>query len=550
MKQQATNLLSQERVQVGLLVVFTILLYFTNLGQWDLWNPDEPRYAEVAREMVVNGDWTLMHYNGNVYPDKPPLYFWLVGLSSFLFQGFTSFCVRFPAAFFGTLTVLLTYLLGRSLFGPGTGFISGFILATSFEFAFRSTRANIDSTLMFFTTASLLCFIHWYRSSKQQGGRDQDSLRFALYGFYLGMALATLTKGPVGFLLPLLVSLVFLVIQRDWKALKEMRLLLGMLFMIGLVLLWYAPAVSKGGESYLQDTLFKHSIARYSQGWAKVRPIYYYLYTFPMSFLPWAVFLPAAFLYGRFRQTLEKRKEYLFLFIWFAIIFLFFSVSKGKRALYLLPLFPAAAIIVGKVWHDLIFSSVDVIRHEWMSIPLYGLVAVGFWGGLASPWIVSSKLPPFFWHSLPVAFVLVGISLAMFFMHRLKHDGKAFILIVVMVAAGLFYAQRVVFPALNPYKSARLISEEIRSRISTGDKVCVYGKISAGSYNFYTGIVPIYDFSTRKDLFEFLKSSKRVFCLLTFKDYSKFQEFPDCPEMRLLTRRQVGKNDVVFISNQ
>jgi 4-amino-4-deoxy-L-arabinose transferase-like glycosyltransferase len=269
-----------------------------------------------------------------------------------------------------------------------------------------------------------------------------------------------------------------------------------------------------------------------------------------MSFLPWAIFLPAAFLYGRVRETLERRKEYLFLFVWFAVIFLFFSISKGKRALYLLPLFPAAAILVGKLWHDLIFTSVDVIRRQWVSIPLDGLVAVSLLGGVASPWIVSWKLPSYFWHSLPVAFVLVGISLAVFFMHRLRHDGKAFILIVAMVAAGLFYSQRVVFPEVNPYKSARLISQEITSRISTGDKVCVYGKVSAGSYNFYTGIVPIYDFNKRKDLYDFLKSSERVFCLLTIKDYSKFQEMPDCPEMRLLARQQVGKNDVVLISNQ
>ena len=146
--------------------------------------------------------------------------------------------------------------------------------------------------------------------------------------------------------------------------------------------------------------------------------------------------------------------------------------------------------------------------------------------------------------------MLVGISVAVFFMHRLKHDGKAFILIVAMVAAGLFYSQRVVFPAVNPYKSARLISEEITSRISSGDKLCVYGKVSAGSYNFYTGIVPIYDYHRHQDLFKFLKSSERVFCLLTFKDYSKFQEMPDWPEMRLLVRRQVGGNDVVLVSNQ
>jgi 4-amino-4-deoxy-L-arabinose transferase-like glycosyltransferase len=539
MDRKLANSVSQKWVQVGLLILFSGLLYFTNLGQWDLWNPDEPRYAEVAREMVVNGDWVLMHYNGNVYPDKPPLFFWLVGLSSYLWQGFTSFSARLPAAFFGMLAVILTYLIGRSLFGSSVGLISGLILATSFEFAFRSTRANIDSVLTFFTTASILCFVHWYRSKGP-----------IIYGLYVGMALATLTKGPVGFLLPLLVCLTFLIVQKDWKAIKGMKLLPGMLLMLALVLSWYIPAVLKGGSSYLQDTLFKHSIARYSQGWAKVRPFYYYLYTFPMSFLPWAIFLPAAFLYGRVRETLERRKEYLFLFVWFAVIFLFFSISKGKRALYLLPLFPAAAILVGKLWHDLIFTSVDVIRRQWVSIPLDGLVAVSLLGGVASPWIVSWKLPSYFWHSLPVAFVLVGISLAVFFMHRLRHDGKAFILIVAMVAAGLFYSQRVVFPEVNPYKSARLISQEITSRISTGDKVCVYGKVSAGSYNFYTGIVPIYDFNKRKDLYDFLKSSERVFCLLTIKDYSKFQEMPDCPEMRLLARQQVGKNDVVLISNQ
>jgi 4-amino-4-deoxy-L-arabinose transferase-like glycosyltransferase len=364
------------------------------------------------------------------------------------------------------------------------------------------------------------------------------------------MALATLTKGPVGFLLPLLVCLTFLIAQRDWKAIKGMRLPSGMLLMMALVLSWYVPAVLQGGSSYLQDTLFKHSIARYSQGWAKLRPFYYYLYMFPISFLPWAIFLPGAFIYGRLRETLEKRKEYLFLLVWFAVIFLFFSMSKGKRALYLLPLFPAAAILVGKLWHDLIFLSVDMIRRRWVSIPLCGLVGVSLLGGAATPWVVSWKAPSYFWHSLPVAFVLVGFSLAVFFMHRVKHDGKTFMLIILMVAAGLFYSQRVVFPAVNPYKSARLLSEEITSRISTGDKVCVYGRVSAGDYNFYTGIVPIYDFSRPEDLFVFLKSSKRVFCLLTFKDYSKFQEMPGCPGMRLLARRQVGNNDVALISNQ
>ncbi|HSB06597.1 MAG TPA: glycosyltransferase family 39 protein, partial [Thermodesulfobacteriota bacterium] len=292
--------------QIGLLLTFCLFLYFINLGQWDLWNPDEPRYGQVAREIVQSGDWILMHNNGKMYTDKPPLFFWLIAFSSYLWQGFSSFSVRFPSALFGTLTVLLAYFLGRNIYTSRSGFYSGLILATSLEFAYLSTRSNIDVTLTFFTTASLFCFVQWYqwipphRSRLPKGERDEtrgnsmrrESLRsFWIYGFYVGMALATLTKGPVGFILPLLVGLIYLLVQRDWKGIKEMKLPTGMLLLLFLVLSWYIPAVLKGGQVYLNETLFKHSLNRYSGGWSHVRPFYYYLYNFPAQFLPWFIFL-------------------------------------------------------------------------------------------------------------------------------------------------------------------------------------------------------------------------------------------------------------------
>ena len=155
MEKRISRIYPQKWVQIVILVAFCLILYFLNLNLWDLWNPDEPRYAQVAREMVNGGDWILMHFNGKVYEDKPPLFFWLIAFSSYLWQGFSSFSVRFPAALFGTLTVLLTFFLGRSLYSSRAGFLSGLILATSVEFAYLSTRANIDTTLTFFTTASL-----------------------------------------------------------------------------------------------------------------------------------------------------------------------------------------------------------------------------------------------------------------------------------------------------------------------------------------------------------------------------------------------------------
>ena len=555
----------QPLAQFTLLLVLCLVIYFVNLGQWDLWNPDEPRYAEVSREMVDGGDWILMHYNGNVYSDKPPLFFWLVGLSSFLWQGFTSFSVRFPSAFFGTLSVLLTFLIGKSLYNSRTGFLGGLILATSFEFAYLSSRANIDTTLTFFTTAAFFCFFQWHRyrpphpTPLPSGEREVvrggpvghgNSKYLFIYGFYVAMAFATLAKGPVGFILPLFVSLVYLFLQKDWRGIREMKLLPGMLLFLGIVLCWYLPAVWKGGRDYLDETLFLHSIARYSKGWSKGQPIYYYLYDFPTGFFPWILFLPSAFVYAYSMKRVEKRREFFFLTIWFAVIFVFFSLSKGKRGIYLLPLFPAASLLIGKLLHDFISSQMDHFRQGWISLPIYFLLGVMLVAGAVMPWLVSIKFPSYMPYSLPLAFLLVGGSLAMFILYRLKNQGAMILLFFGILAGGYFYTARAVFPLINEYKSARFISQEILSRIQPGEKLAVYGMVSTGPYNFYTGIIPILNLIDQKDLLQFLNVSERVFCLLTVNDLIDLQKVQGKPEVHLIARNRVGREEkVVLISN-
>jgi 4-amino-4-deoxy-L-arabinose transferase-like glycosyltransferase len=552
-------------VQISILLGFCFFLYFLNLGQWDLWNPDEPRYAQVAKEMVEGGDWILMHSNGKIYPDKPPLFFWSIGLSSHLFNGFTSFSVRFPAAFFGTLTVLLTFLLGRNLYSTRTGFFSGFILATSFEFAYLSTRANIDTTLAFFTTASLFCFFQWYRhaaphpSPLPTGEREevrgdwfgQVKIRnLSIYGFYVSMALATLAKGPIGFILPLLISLAFLLIQRDWKELKGMKLWPGMLLLVLIILAWYLPALLKGGKAYLSATLLKHSVDRFAIGSSHVRPVYYYLYNFPIDFLPWIFFLPASIAYGYFAEAKKKGREFLFLIVWSGIIFLFFSLSKGKRGLYLLPFFPAVSVLIGKLWDDFILAAMGHFRREWISLPLYAFIALTLVSGAAIPWVISMKFHSYLPYALPVAFLMVGSSLALFVFYRSKNYGAILFLTIGMMAGGFFYTLRVIFPLVNPYKSARFISQEITFRIQPGENLGIYGDIGPGPYNFYTGIVPILELEGEGDLCHFLRSSERVFCLLRFRDFSKLETLGERPEFRLIARRKVGGDDIVLISNR
>jgi 4-amino-4-deoxy-L-arabinose transferase-like glycosyltransferase len=553
---------SQKWVQISILLGFCLVLFFLNLNRWDLWNPDEPRYAQVAKEMVSRGDWILMHYNGRIYPDKPPLFFWLIAFSSFLWQGFSSFSVRFPAALFGTLTVLLTFFLGKTLYSTRTGFLSGLILATSYLFAYLSTRADIDTTLTFFTTASLLCFFQWYRGSQDEAKNVRKAeaevkveekaktRNLLIYGFYIGMALATLAKGPVGFILPLSVSLIYLVVQKDWGGMRRMRLLSGMVLFLAIVLLWYIPALFKGGEDYLQATLFKQSIDRFAEGWSKGRPIYYYLYNFPIDFLPWVFFIPAAMVYGFSREKVEKRKEFVFLFIWFVSIFVFFSLSKGKRPIYLLPLYPAASLMVGNLWNDFISAPMDHFRQEWISFPLYGFMGLTLLGGAVTPWVLSTKFPSYLLYSLPIAFLLVGGSLAMFVLTRFKNYGAILFLLIGMVAGGYFYTSSVIFPLVNQFKSARFTSQEITARIQPGEKLAVYGRIGASPYNFYTGIVPIMELNKTADLLSFLRSSERVFCLIDFREFSNFLKIEGRPSVQLISQRWVGNQEVSLVSNR
>jgi hypothetical protein len=209
---------------IVLLLVFCFIFYFLNLGRFELRGSDETRWTQVAREIVEGGDWISMHYRGVHYWDKPPLFFWTIALSSYLWQGFSSFSARFPSALFGTLTVLLVFLIGKGLYDSKTGFLSGLILATSPAFARFSTRTYIDSPLTFFTTASFFCFLQWYRTTEEGLERRKGRGRVFLLGFYVSMALATLTKGPVGFLIPLAVTLVYLLMRkgsREWTSFGE-----------------------------------------------------------------------------------------------------------------------------------------------------------------------------------------------------------------------------------------------------------------------------------------------------------------------------------------
>jgi 4-amino-4-deoxy-L-arabinose transferase-like glycosyltransferase len=494
--------------------------------------------------MVNGGDWMIMHFNGKVYPDKPPLFFWAIALSSFLWKGFHSFSVRFPSALFGTLSVLLTFFLGKRLYSARTGFFSALILATSLEFAYFAVRANIDATLTFFTTASIFCFADWYF-------REGELKRtLSIYGFYFSIALATLTKGPVGFILPLLVSLIYLVWQRDWRSMKQMRLVTGMVLFLGVVLAWYLPALVKGGESYLRATLLQHTVERYATGWSHAKPFYYYALRIPVDFLPWSVFLVAATLYGFSAETTKERNRFNFLFVWGVVIFVFLSFSKGKRGLYLLPVYPGLSLVVGKLWTDWIDRSAARLKKDWFSLAVYGLAVGLVVAGAVAPLYCLKRQPSYLTYSLPGVILLIGAGIAMFFLYRSRYYKAVFFVLVGMMASVFFYTTSVIFPVANESESGRFLSQEVSARIQLEDELGVYRE-RTGMYNFYTGIVPITELRNEEELSRFLQSSGKVFCLAEAKALAALQTRGMMPtNVQVITQRRVGGDMIVLLSNQ
>jgi len=450
---------------IALLLAFCVVFYFLNLGRFELRGSDETRSTQVARDIVEGGDWISMHYHGQNYWDKPPLFFWTIALSSYLWQGFSPFSARFPSAFFGTLTVVLAFLIGKGLYDSRTGFLSSFILATSLAFARFSTRTYIDSPLTFFTTASFFCFLQWYRTTEEGSERLRGRGRLFLLGFYVSMALATLTKGPVGFLIPLTVTLVYLLIQKDWKEIKRMGLLRGMILFLVIVFSWYLPALLKEGLPYLKETLSHQSIEYYATGWDHPKPFYFYFVNFPADFLPWFLFLPGAILYGCSNKSFGNKKEFLFLLTWSVLPFLFFSFSGAKRIQYLLPLFPATSLMVGKLWGDLMVGQMGPFRRGWIRIPLYGFMGLGWIVGSTIYLVASERVPSYLPYTLLVTLFLVGGSVALFFLYRSKKYGITFFLIVGMAAVAFFYTEHFLFYLDGQLKSARFVLRLIGKEI-------------------------------------------------------------------------------------
>ncbi len=334
---------NQVCVYLLLLLAAVIPLSFLGLSNHGVWTPDEPRVAEIGREMALSHSLAVPSLDQKPFLEEPPLYYAAIAGVFDVFGRASDKTVRIPSAVFALGGALAVFFLGNMLFGPRTAFISAFILATGSEYFRVAHWVVVDSALAFFVIAGLAFFMAAYLSP----GRGRRFLFYALC--YVSCTLAFYTKGFIGIAIPGLAILSFVAADRNMRELLKMHLWLGFVVFLVMALPWFLALWREGGAEYLKVFLVHNHLERFAGGsTGHSQPFYYYLTQFPGGFLPWSI-LVAPVLYWSFRREGQKegrqRKGMLFAKSWFISGFVLLSVASTKRVLYLMPIFAPIALL-------------------------------------------------------------------------------------------------------------------------------------------------------------------------------------------------------------
>ena len=469
--------MTEHRRNIVVLLGLAALLFLTNLGGYDLWPADEPRYAQVAREMMQSGDYLAPHVNGLPYKEKPPLLFWAIAIASWPFGDVTEFSARLPSVLGALATVLCTYALATRLYGHRVAFWAGLILITGTRFWWQARTAQIDMMLTACLTAGLLCFRVWQENKRTRW----------LVAFYGAITLAVYAKGPPGVIFPLLMLFAFYFRRRSER--RQTHWLLGALAVAALIALWLVPArlavagaTAQTPETQIASNLFHQTIGRFFLGVSKAQPPWYYVGTLAADLLPWTLFLPwtLPWVWRHRRQGPEMR----LLLSWTVPALVFFSICSGKRAVYLLPLFPVFAVLIARSVLD--FMQSDHVLWRTRTAAGWGLLLLGI--GLAPFGLLLSPYGDA-WYSGLAIFSLCALGFAGdTFRRALKTESRALHVTMVCHFAGLvLMAVLFVFPVVNQFKSARPFCAPLRALSEAGETYRLYSLgFSREEFIFYT----------------------------------------------------------------
>ncbi|RQR84544.1 MULTISPECIES: glycosyltransferase family 39 protein [unclassified Burkholderia] len=371
------------RITLVLLLVALAIVWFAPLGLRHLIPSDEGRYAEMAREMFVTGDWITPRYNGYKYFEKPPLQTWLNALT-FAWFGIGEWQARLYTGLASFAGVLLVGFTGARLFNPLSGFLAAVVLACSPYWNLMGHFNALDMGLAFWMTLSLCSLLLAQRPGLQAG-----AARGWMWACWGAMAFAVLSKGLVGLILPGAVLVLYTLIARDWALWKRLYLVSGLVIFFAIVTPWFVLVQQRNPE-FFNFFFIVQQFRRYlTPEQNRPGPLYYFVPVLLVGFLPW---LSVAWQSIRHALRMPRQPNgfspMLVLLIWSAFIFLFFSASHSKLISYVLPVAPALALMIGAY---LPLMSADRFRRHllgylvFLVVAAFGIIFLAYQGDARTP---------------------------------------------------------------------------------------------------------------------------------------------------------------------
>lgn len=442
-------------------IAATIMFFY--LGAVPLLDPDEPVYAETPKEMIAFNDFLSPRIYGEYWYDKPPMYYWLVA-GAFKIFGISEFSARFPTAFLGVAGVLALYLFGCELFNKRAALVGALVLATSVEYFYLAKAAVTDITLSFCLILALLSFL---------------TKRY--YLMYIFSGLATVTKGPVGLIFPGAIIFLYLCVTKRLHLLKEMKIPSGILLFSITALPWYLYMYNAHGSAFIETFLGFHNITRFtSPEHPELVVWYYYIPVLVLGFFPWTAILLQSAWASLTKSTQNDFSVLVFLNIWAAFIFVFFTISQTKLVSYILPMYPPLALIAG--WYiDFIWAS----RQRSITWPaafsvLSAVLVIGMFFGVKSLPDLTAGI------TVLAGIITVMVVCSLIFMWQ-KQLNRVFwtqvigMMLFAMVLVGML------FPVAAPYFTSKYIGQEFSAQYDGKSPVYILKFLRPG-FAYYTNI--------------------------------------------------------------
>ncbi len=444
-----------------LLLLCFIVIWFSNLQYRKLVRPDEGRYAEIPREMVASGNWVTPHLNGLKYFEKPPLQYWATAAAYQVF-GQHQWSARLWVGITGFLGILLIYFTGRKLFGPDAGLYAALVLGSSLLYVLIGHINTLDMGVTFFMSLSLAGFL----LAQRDGADPRETARW-MYIAWAATALAVLSKGLIGIVLPGAALVIYTLIHRDWGLWKRLHLGGGLLLFLAVSAPWFVAVSLRNPDFFHFFFIYEHFDRFLTKDLHRYHPWWYFVPILLAGVLPWLVQTADGLLHGWEKKDGQRFYPKRFLLVWAVSIYVFFSISDSKLPSYILPIFPALALLMGE---RLTRVSGKVLFWQTMPMALLATAALAL-----SPFVVrlaSPEVPlPLYekyrvWLIIAAILWLGGVLTTM----ALSRRGKIKPALIVLAATGLIYAQLIIsgHNSLSPASSSYAIAQRIKPYLKPG----------------------------------------------------------------------------------